>query len=72
VSLKVEKGQELNIAFTVVTHISVKRNFWRYELRSWCFGLGLVFRVEDQSFKVEDDLGTLCLRNYTSECSRGE
>ena len=28
--------------------------------------------VEDQGFKVEDDLRTLCLRKYTKECSRGE
>ena len=59
-SLKVEEDRELNIAFTAITHKSANRHFWRYELRSWCFGHGLVFRVEDQSFKIEDDLGTLC------------
>jgi hypothetical protein len=63
-SLKVEVGRELNIAFTTVTHISAKRHFWKYELRSWFLRLGLVFKAEEQSFKVEDDL--------TRECSRGE
>jgi hypothetical protein len=72
VSLKVEKDRELNITFIAVTRISARRHFWRYELRSWCLRLGLVFRVKNQSFKVEDDLKTLCLRKYTRECSRVE
>ena len=62
VSLKVEEDHELNIVFVVVTWISTRRHFWRYKLRSWCFGFGLVFSVRDQSFKVKDDLRTLCLR----------
>ena len=68
-SLKVEENQELNILFTTVTRISAKCHFWRYELRSWYLRLGLEFKVEDQSFKVEDDLRTLYLRKYTRECS---
>ena len=71
-SLKVEEDRELNIAFTTVTRIFAERHFWRYELRSWCLRLGLVFRVKNQSFKVEDDLKTLCLRKYTRECSKVE
>ncbi len=61
VSLKVEEDHELNIVFVVVTRIFAKRHFWGYKLGLWCFGFGLVFRVRDQSFKVED-LRTLCLR----------
>jgi hypothetical protein len=72
VSLKVEEDLELNIAFTTVARISAKRHFWKYKLRSWCLRLGLMFRVKNQSFKVEDDLRTLCLRKYTRECFRGE
>ena len=71
-SLKIEEDRELNIVFTAVTRISSKRHFWRYELRSWCLRLGLVFKVKDKSFKVEDDLRTLYLRKYTREYSRGE
>ena len=71
-SLKVEEDQELNIVLTVVTRIFASRHFWGYKLRSWCFGFGLVFRVKDQNFKVEDDLRTLCLRKSTKECSREE
>jgi hypothetical protein len=67
VSLKVEENRELNIVFTAVTRVSAKCHFWRYELRSWRLRLGLVCRVEDQSFKVKDDLRTLYLRKYTRE-----
>jgi hypothetical protein len=31
-----------------------------------------MFRVKDQSFKVEDDLRTLYLRKYTRKCFKGE
>ena len=63
VSLKVEEDHELNIVFVVVTWIFARRHFWGYKLGPWCFGFGfgLVFRVRDQSFKVED-LRTICLR----------
>ncbi len=71
-SLKVEEDHELNIVFIDVTRISARRNFWGYKLTSWCFGLGLVCRVKYQSFKVEDDLRTLCLRRSIRECSREE
>ena len=69
VSLKIEEDPELNIVFTAVTQIFAKWHFLRYELRSWCLRLGLVFRVEDQSFKVKNDLRTLYLRKYTRERS---
>ena len=46
----------------VVTRIPAKKHFWGYKLKSWYFGLELVFRVRDQSLKVEDDLRALCLR----------
>jgi hypothetical protein len=72
VSLKVEEDHELNIVSMAVTQIFAMRHFWRYELRSWCIGLRLLFRVKDQSFKVEDNLRTLCLRRSTRECSREE
>ena len=71
-SLKVEEDHELNIVSMAVTWIFAMRYFWRYELRSWCIGFGLLFRVKDQSFKVEDNLRTLCLRRSTRECSREE
>jgi hypothetical protein len=34
-----------------------------YKLKSWYFRLEFVFRVRDQSLKVEDDLRALCLRD---------
>ena len=71
-SLKVEEDQELNMVFTVVTRIFASRHFWGYKLRPWCFGFGLVFRVRDKSFKVEDDLKTLYLIKSTKECSKEE
>ena len=46
----------------VVTRVSARRHFWGYKLKSWYFGFELVFRVRDQSLKVEDDLRALCLR----------
>jgi hypothetical protein len=63
VRLKVRDDHEINIVFMAVTQISVRKKFWRYKLRSWCFLFGLEFRVKDLSFKVEDDLRTLCLGN---------
>ena len=46
----------------VVTRVSARRHFWGYKLKSWYFGFELVFRVRDQSLKVEDDLRALCVR----------
>ena len=46
----------------VVTRISARRHFWGYKLKSWYFEFELVFRIRDQSLKVEDDLRALCLR----------
>jgi hypothetical protein len=40
VSLEVEGDQELNMVFTAITQISVKRHFWRCELKSCVLDLG--------------------------------
>ena len=47
----------------VATRISTRMHFWGYKLKSWYFGFELVFRVRDQSLKVEDDLRAFCLRD---------
>ena len=47
----------------VATRIFARMHFWGYKLKSWYFGFELVFRVRDQSLKVEEDeLRALCLR----------
>ena len=43
-------------------NLDTRRHFCGYKPKSWYFGFELVFRVRDESLKVEDDLRALCLR----------
>jgi hypothetical protein len=51
------------VLIVVATRIYARMHFLGYKLKSWYFRLEFVFRVRDQSLKVEDDLRALCLRD---------